>query len=191
MSELSAAAIPSKIAGDIVVAFLEKNVIEASRLPALVRDVLDALTRGGSRDAAPPKAVAEPVGDSARGRSRDLPDAAPDDTRPTPAVPVEQSVTPDHIISLEDGRPFRSLTRHLKARYGLTPDQYRVKWGLPGDYPMVAPNYAEQRSAIAKRIGLGGPVAKRAQPSGKTAAAKRTTGQASDSTKRRIASAKA
>jgi predicted transcriptional regulator len=72
-----------------------------------------------------------------------------------PAVPIDRSVTPDYLLSLEDGRPYRSLRRHLMARHGLTPDQYRQKWGLPADYPMVAPNYARQRSEVAKRIGLG------------------------------------
>jgi predicted transcriptional regulator len=87
---------------------------------------------------------------------------------PTPAVPIEDSVTPDYILSLEDGKPYRSLRRHLMARYGLTPDEYRRKWGLPSDYPMAAPNYAQERSEVAKRIGLGrGAKAKR--PVGKSA----------------------
>jgi predicted transcriptional regulator len=74
-----------------------------------------------------------------------------------PAVPIRKSVTPDYIISLEDGRKFRTLSRHLMARYGMTPEQYRRKWGLPDDYPMVAPNYAVERSKIAKSMGLGRP----------------------------------
>lgn len=74
-----------------------------------------------------------------------------------PAVPIRKSVTPDYIISLEDGRKFRTLSRHLMARYGLTPEQYRRKWGLPDDYPMVAPNYAVERSKIARSMGLGRP----------------------------------
>jgi len=73
----------------------------------------------------------------------------------TPAVPIKRSVTPDYIISLEDGKKFKSLKRHLSARYGLSPDQYRTKWGLPADYPMVAPNYSNARSALAKTTGLG------------------------------------
>lgn len=72
-----------------------------------------------------------------------------------PAVPVARSVTPDFIVCLEDGRKLRMLRRHLKTAYDMTPEQYRDKWGLPPDYPMVAPNYARQRSALAKRIGLG------------------------------------
>ena len=72
-----------------------------------------------------------------------------------PAVPIKKSVTSDYIISLEDGRKFKSLKRHLSSHYGLTPDEYRTKWGLPADYPMVAPNYAAARSALAKGMGLG------------------------------------
>jgi predicted transcriptional regulator len=74
---------------------------------------------------------------------------------PEPAVPIKRSVTPDYIISLEDGRKFKSLKRHLRASYDMTPDQYRRRWGLPADYPMVAPNYAKTRSKIAKNTGLG------------------------------------
>jgi predicted transcriptional regulator len=72
-----------------------------------------------------------------------------------PAVPVRKSLTPDYIICLEDGKKFKSLKRHLRTHYDLSPEQYREKWGLPLDYPMVAPNYAEARSSLAKKIGLG------------------------------------
>ncbi|MBX9932250.1 MAG: MucR family transcriptional regulator [Methylobacterium sp.] len=72
-----------------------------------------------------------------------------------PAVPIKKSVTPDHIVCLEDGRVFKSLKRHLRAKYDMSPEQYRAKWGLPPDYPMVAPNYAKARSDLAKAIGLG------------------------------------
>ncbi len=72
-----------------------------------------------------------------------------------PAVPIRKSITPDYLISLEDGKRFKSLKRTLKARYGLSPDQYRAKWGLPDDYPMVAPNYSKKRSEIANVSGLG------------------------------------
>ncbi|MDX1486277.1 MAG: MucR family transcriptional regulator [Alphaproteobacteria bacterium] len=75
--------------------------------------------------------------------------------RPQPAVPVKRSVTPDYIICLEDGRKLKMLKRHLKTSYNMTPDEYRDRWGLPADYPMVAPNYARQRSNLAKKIGLG------------------------------------
>ena len=79
----------------------------------------------------------------------------PENQPAVPAVPIKKSVTPDYIISLEDGRRFRSLKRHLSAQYGMTPDEYRARWNLPPDYPMVAPNYAAIRSALAKSIGLG------------------------------------
>jgi predicted transcriptional regulator len=72
-----------------------------------------------------------------------------------PAVAIKKSVTADFIVCLEDGKKFKSLKRHLRTRYGMTPDEYRAKWGLPHDYPMVAPNYAKQRSNLAKRMGLG------------------------------------
>ena len=72
-----------------------------------------------------------------------------------PAVPIRKSITPDYLICLEDGKRLKMLKRHLRSTYRLTPDEYRQKWGLPPDYPMVAPNYAEQRSAFAKKIGLG------------------------------------
>jgi predicted transcriptional regulator len=72
-----------------------------------------------------------------------------------PAVPVRKSVTDDHIVCLEDGKKFKSLKRHLRTRYDMSPDEYREKWGLPADYPMVAPNYAKQRSDLARKMGLG------------------------------------
>lgn len=75
--------------------------------------------------------------------------------RPQPAVPIKKSVTPDYIICLEDGKQLKMLKRHLKTAYNMTPEDYRERWGLPADYPMVAPNYAEQRSKLAKNIGLG------------------------------------
>lgn len=74
---------------------------------------------------------------------------------PTPAVPVKKSITPDHIVCLEDGKKLKMLKRHLNTAYGMTPEQYRTRWGLPADYPMVAPNYAKRRSSLAKKIGLG------------------------------------
>jgi predicted transcriptional regulator len=80
---------------------------------------------------------------------------APEAPKPTPAIPIKRSITPDVIYSLEDGRPFKSLKRHLRAAYNLSPAEYRKKWDLPADYPMVAPNYAETRSQLARSIGLG------------------------------------
>jgi predicted transcriptional regulator len=82
------------------------------------------------------------------------PKPAPEAERPVPAVPIKKSISHDYIISLEDGRRYKSLKRHLSGR-GLTPEQYREKWGLPVDYPMVAPSYAQQRSELAKSMGLG------------------------------------
>jgi predicted transcriptional regulator len=75
--------------------------------------------------------------------------------RPTPAVPIKKSVTPDHIVCLEDGKKLKMLKRHLKTAYNMSPEEYRDRWGLAADYPMVAPNYAKQRSKLAKQIGLG------------------------------------
>ena len=74
---------------------------------------------------------------------------------PKPAVPIKKSITPDYLICLEDGRELKMLKRHLRTTYGMTPDEYRAKWGLDPDYPMVAPNYARRRSEFAKQIGLG------------------------------------
>jgi predicted transcriptional regulator len=81
--------------------------------------------------------------------------AAAEEARPQPAVSIKKSVTPDYIVCLEDGKKLKMLKRHLMTSYKLTPDQYRQRWGLPADYPMVAPNYAKQRSQLAKKIGLG------------------------------------
>ncbi|MBP2293822.1 putative transcriptional regulator [Azospirillum rugosum] len=75
--------------------------------------------------------------------------------RPQPAVPIKKSVTPDYIVCLEDGKKLKMLKRHLKTAYNMSPEEYRDRWGLPADYPMVAPNYARQRSSLAKQIGLG------------------------------------
>ncbi|MGH1403392.1 MAG: MucR family transcriptional regulator [Alphaproteobacteria bacterium] len=82
-------------------------------------------------------------------------DAAIAADRPQPAVPIKRSITPDHLICLEDGKKLKMLKRHLKTAYNMTPEDYRERWGLPADYPMVAPNYAERRSKLAKDIGLG------------------------------------
>jgi len=84
-----------------------------------------------------------------------LANGKPKEAELLPAVPVRRSVAPDHIVCLEDGKKLKMLKRHLQTNYGMTPDDYRKKWGLPADYPMVAPNYAAHRSQIAKKIGLG------------------------------------
>lgn len=120
-----------EMAADIVSAYVSNNTVSANDLPNLIKNIHDAL-KGVSTGA-----TAEP--------------AAPQ----TPAVTVRKSITPDFLICLEDGRKFKSLKRHLQTKYDLTPDAYRAKWSLPKDYPMVAPNYAASRSALAKSMGLG------------------------------------
>lgn len=115
----------------IVTAHLGRTKVEAGELPGLIRQIYDSLAgTGGAAEAPPPN-------------------------RPDPAVPVKRSVTPEYIVCLEDGKKLKMLKRHLMTAYGMTPDQYRERWGLPADYPMVAPNYANQRRELAKQIGLG------------------------------------
>jgi predicted transcriptional regulator len=115
---------------DVVSAYVTKNSVSASALPEIISSVYAALT-----------ALSAPA-------------ATPEAAKPVPAVPIKKSITPDYLISLEDGRRYKSLKRHLSG-HGLTPAEYRTKWGLPADYPMVAPNYAATRSALAKSMGLG------------------------------------
>lgn len=125
------------LAAEIVAAYVANNSIPALELPTLLKAI-----HGSLREMATPgsASVAAPVAPPAP---------------PKPSVPINKTVTPDHIICLEDGQSFRSLKRHLGTAHQMTPQQYREKWGLPADYPMVAPNYAEARSAMAKKIGLG------------------------------------
>ena len=118
------------LTAELVAAYVGNNVVHQTDLPLLIASVHGSLSGLGSHA---PAAPAE---------------------RPVPPVPVKKSITPDYIVSLEDGRHYKSLKRHLAGR-GLTPEQYRHKWGLAGDYPMVAPNYAKQRSDLAKAAGLG------------------------------------
>jgi len=120
------------LAAEVVAAYVSNNRVPKSDLPDLILAVHSSLARLGS----------EPE------------HALPQDEAKSPAVPIRRSVTPDYLICLEDGKRFRSMRRHLRG-LGLTPEQYREKWKLPSDYPMVAPNYAAQRSAMAKKIGLG------------------------------------
>ena len=120
-----------QLTADIVSAYVTNNQVEAGQLSKLIEEVHVALVRA-------PAAAAEP-------EQKEL----------VPAVAIRKSVTPDYIVSLEDGRKFKSLKRHLAGTYGMTPDEYRAKWSLPRDYPMVAPNYAKARSDLAKRMGLG------------------------------------
>jgi predicted transcriptional regulator len=121
-----------ELAADIVSAYVSNNSVAASDLANLIEGVHKAL-----------QAVA--TGSAAQEEAKEL----------TPAVSIRKSVTPDHIICLEDGKKFKSLKRHLRTAYDMTPEEYRTKWGLPNDYPMVAPNYAAARSNLAKRMGLG------------------------------------
>src|SRR5271170_5059220 len=120
------------LAAEVVAAYVSNNPLPKSDLPDLILAVHSSLERLGSE---PERALHQAEAKS-------------------PAVPIRRSVTPDYLICLEDGRRFKSLRRHLGG-LGLTPEQYREKWKLPSDYPMVAPNYAAQRSAMAKKIGLG------------------------------------
>ena len=131
MAESSAQAPYIELAADIVSAYVSNNSVPLAELPSLIRDVHSALMRV-TEQAMPVEA--EPL---------------------KPAVPVKKSITPDYIVCLEDGKQFKSLKRHLRSQYNLSPDAYREKWGLPTDYPMVAPNYAKARSNLAKQMGLG------------------------------------
>ena len=130
MSE-NASSIYIELAADIVSAYVSNNSVPAGDLPGLISQVHLALARVGNGAA---EASAE---------------------APKPAIAIKKSVTPDYIICLEDGKKFKSLKRHLRTQYNLTPEQYREKWGLAPDYPMVAPNYAKARSDLAKEMGLG------------------------------------
>jgi predicted transcriptional regulator len=120
-----------EMTSEIVASYVEKNTIAASELPTLIQSVYRALS--GVTTAV--EVVETPVKE--------------------PAVPLRRSITPDFLVCLEDGRKFKSLKRHLRTRYNLSPEDYRSKWGLPKDYPMVAPNYAKARSDLAKQMGLG------------------------------------
>jgi predicted transcriptional regulator len=131
MSDNIAASNYIELAADIVSAYVSNNSVPSSDLASLINDVHSALLRVG-------------------GGTVEVPVEAP-----KPAIPVKKSVTPDYIVCLEDGKKFKSLKRHLRTQYNMTPEQYREKWGLPVDYPMVAPNYAKARSELAKEMGLG------------------------------------
>jgi len=120
-----------RMTADIVSAYVSKNVLPAQQIPEVISTVYGSLT---GLQSGPKLQAAEP---------------------PKPAVPIRKSVTPEYIVCLEDGKKLKMLKRHLRSTYNMTPDEYRAKWGLPADYPMVAPNYAAQRSEFAKKIGLG------------------------------------
>ena len=119
------------LTANIVSAYVSNNSVAAADIPALISQVHSALLRVSNGQS---EASAEPL---------------------KPAVTIKKSITPEHIVCLEDGKKFKSLKRHLRTQYNMTPEQYREKWGLPLDYPMVAPNYAAARSQLAKQMGLG------------------------------------
>jgi predicted transcriptional regulator len=120
-----------KLAVDIVSAYVSNNPLPSAQITEVIRTVYGTL-------------------ESLSGTTAEVREEAP-----KPAVPVKKSVTPDYLICLEDGKKLKMLKRHLRTNYGMTPDEYKAKWGLPADYPIVAPNYASQRSEFAKKIGLG------------------------------------
>jgi predicted transcriptional regulator len=120
-----------KLVSEIVASYVSNNPVPVSELPAMIRSV--HATLGGLSGSLAIDAV----------------------TSQKPAVPIKKSITPEYLICLEDGKKLKMLKRYLRSRYGLSPDQYRTKWSLPADYPMVASNYAAQRSEFAKKIGLG------------------------------------
>ena len=117
-----------RLTSTIVGAHISNNPVAATDVPGLIVTVHQTLATLGPEEPAP---------------------------KPTPAVPIKQSVTPDYIICLEDGTELKMLKRHLKTAHSMSPNEYRERWGLPRDYPLVSPNYAKQRSALAKKIGLG------------------------------------
>lgn len=118
-----------ELTSEIVAAHVSNNTLPVNDLPQLIQDVYSTLATVGEK-----QSFSE---------------------RPNPAISIKKSVTPDFIVCLEDGKKLKMLKRHLKTAYNMTPDEYRVKWSLPRDYPMVAPNYAKHRSDLAKEIGLG------------------------------------
>lgn len=123
--------IQAQLTAEIVAAYVSNNPVPPADLPSLIESVhakLASIVSGAQQE------VVEP---------------------PTPAVSIKKSITPDFIICLEDGKKFKSLKRHLRTKYEMSPEEYRAKWGLPADYPMVAPNYAAARSELAKAMGLG------------------------------------
>lgn len=131
MSEATSSSNFVELTADIVSAYVSNNSIGAAEVAGLIGEVYNALTRIETG------VVEAPV------------------EAQKPAIPIKKSITPDYIICLEDGKKFKSLKRHLRAQYNMSPEQYREKWGLPADYPMVAPNYAAARSNLAKQMGLG------------------------------------
>jgi len=118
-----------ELTAEIVASYVSNNTVASVDLPTVIQDVYKTMSTLGSQTAQP--------------------------ERPKPVVSVKKSITPDYIVCLEDGKKLKMLKRHLKTAYNMTPEDYRERWGLPADYPMVAPNYAKHRSSLAKKIGLG------------------------------------
>jgi predicted transcriptional regulator len=141
MSESSAHVDLLGLTAEIVSAHVSNNPVPISELPNLIQDVHRTLSTLGTPA---PRVEAE---------------------KPQPVVPIKKSINPDYLICLEDGKKLKMLKRHLQSAYNMTPEQYREKWGLPPDYPMVAPNYANHRSSLAKQIGLGTQPRKAGRPS--------------------------
>jgi len=131
MTEPSSESVYIELTADIVSAYVSNNSVPSADIPNLISQIYTALKRVSGGQVA---AATEPL---------------------KPAVPIKRSVTAEYIVCLEDGQKFKSLKRHLRTRYNMTPDQYREKWGLAPDYSMVAPNYAAARSQLAKQMGLG------------------------------------
>ena len=121
-----------QLSADVVAAYVSNNSVPVADLPALIASTYGALRNLGNAEV-----------------------VAPVTEKPSPAISIKKSITPDAIICLEDGKKFKSLKRHLRTAYDMSPEEYRAKWGLPADYPMVAPAYAEARSQLAKKMGLG------------------------------------
>ena len=130
----------TSLTADIVSAYVANNALTGEKIPELISSVYGALSKASSQS------------------------VEPEQVELKPAVPVKKSVTPDYIVCLEDGQKFKSLKRHLKTHYDMSPEEYREKWGLPRDYPMVAPSYAAARSDLAKNMGLGRRAAEAVQP---------------------------
>ena len=120
-----------ELTADIVSAYVSNNFVVTTDVPMMIGDVYDALSKAAAKASQPLKEELKP------------------------AISIKKSVMADYIICLEDGKKFKSLKRHLRSQFAMTPEEYRAKWGLPHDYPMVAPNYAAARSALARKMGLG------------------------------------
>jgi predicted transcriptional regulator len=120
-----------ELTADVISAYVSNNPVPVSELPSLIAQIHQSLTGLSNGQAAAPE------------------------EKLAPAVPIKKSITPEYIVCLDDGKKFKSLKRHLKTKFGVTPEEYRAKWNLPADYPMVAPSYAAARSELAKKMGLG------------------------------------